>query len=449
MLNTFTQAEPGQIEADIVEIAKGALPPTREEWKRYDELRGRDEYVRDMRQLENKFGRKSARVDQYKLTEVQRAELSALNARAERLLLWPEEIEAEEILFTKYGPTTGTAVPRRAITTQQSIVEKALAAAFYGHGRGPEQPFSERGGATISLDEYEQPKGRDKGRGVGDEFEKAQELGGKQITGPGDGFKMGREPADGRLPLLPVFPTYIGMAPWIIWDAIREFDPAKRKPNNPDPLGAVIWNVATRRVRHELDRLPHGTRRAKDLRHDHSHEQRMLDLMEDEFFGAMAKADAAVELFLKETSNAVDAAVLKMWWPLPDWLGSRPQATLAAGIADKLRCHRSVIGRRIERIRKQIKDLDYVLVIWEALDSYGRGKTSWSELATNPKLGGIINRSVIVPPLVRTERRSTGILYPAPYDPYHQTKRRVRHKNGQYRTLTCQRTAARFCLTRP
>ena len=435
MLNRFTQTDPGQLEADIVEIAKCALPPTKEEWNRYDELRDRYSYYVSCFEWSLEA--------HYALTKEQCAELAILSAKARRVHRTPEAKAAEQALFAKYGPTTGTATPRRAITNQQSVTEKALASAFYAHGRGVEQPFAERTGNTMSIEEYERKYARPKDeRGVNDEFEKAQEVERKTL-GPGDGFKLGNEKDDGKLPLLGVFPAYLGMPPWIIWDAIREFDPAKRKAGNPDPLGAVIYMIAQRRSRHELARLPHGTKRSQQPTHDHSQHDRTLDVMEEAFEDAMAKADASAKLFLKMTGNAVDAAVLEMWWPLPDINGIRPAAVHASEIARRLDCHRSIISRRLDRLRKQIPQLDYAIVIWEELEKFTRGQISWSELATNPSLAGIINRWGAVPPLVKPERRSTGVFVSEPpYDPYHQCKRRVRLKNGQRVNLTCQRAGS-------
>lgn len=417
MLNTFTYAEPGQIEANLVEIAKGALPPTREEWKRLDELRGRR---------------------RYELIEAERGELSALSAKAERLLLTPQEILAEETLFAKYGPTSGTDAPRRAITTKQSIVEKALAAAHYAHGRGLEQPFTERAGKTVGLEEHERPKGR----GVGDEFEKAQELGGSDTIGLGDGFRRGREAPDGRLELLGVFPGYLGRSVWVFWDAIREFDAAQRKPNDPDPLGAVIWNIATRRTRHSLSSLPHGFVRygSRPIKDDRSKRELQLEVMESAFSDTMAKADAAVKTFLQITSNATDAAVLRIWWPLPV-NGERPASIPPAEIARQLNVNRSVISRRLVRIRRQIGDVNHALDVWEMIDAYGRGRIDWYGLATNETLAGIINRGDVVPPLVRLERRHTGVFTGPAHDPFYQCKRKVPLKNGNFGSWTCQQDA--------
>ena len=44
--------------------------------------------------------------------------------------------------------------------------------------------------------------------------------------------------------LLGVFPGYLSHSIWVFWDAIREFDPAKRKLHNPHPLGAPIRQIA-------------------------------------------------------------------------------------------------------------------------------------------------------------------------------------------------------------
>src|ERR1700749_1118794 len=119
MLKSLTNDDHGQEESALVEIAKGALPPTHDEWSRYDELRNCPS----------------------KLTETEVRELAVLRAKVWRLALLPHEIDAEDRLFAKYGPTTGKEAPRRAITNQQSVVERALAAAFYRHGQGVEQPF--------------------------------------------------------------------------------------------------------------------------------------------------------------------------------------------------------------------------------------------------------------------------------------------------------------------
>jgi hypothetical protein len=416
MLDTLTHAEFGQIETALIEAAKGALPPTKEEWTRLDELRARK---------------------RYELTIGERGELSALSARAERLLLTPQEISAEETLFAKYGPTTGTAIPRRATTIRQSIVEKALAAAFYGFGRGVEQPFSERAERTVDIEEDERPTGR----GV---FEQNQYLGGGGTVGSGDGFKRVREAQapDGLLePLDDIFPGYLGQAMWVFWDAIREFDADKRKPNNPNPLGAVIWLVANKRIRHALSALPHGLARygSRAIRDERSARERQIEVMETAFAEAMIKADAAVEKFLKLAHNNTDADVLRLWWPLPSE-GSPSKAIRASEIARRLDVDRSVISRRIKRIRRKIGDLDHALVIWETINSYSLGQITESELATNKNLAGIINRGDIVPPLVRLERRSTGVFAGPPYDPLHQCKRKVRLKNGKYVIWTCQQT---------
>jgi hypothetical protein len=90
-----TDAELGQIESDLIEIAKDALPPTKTEWNRYEHLRGRTN-----------------------LTDDAYAEFMTLVCKARRLHVAPDAAAAEMRLFAKYGPTTGAETPRRAITDQ-------------------------------------------------------------------------------------------------------------------------------------------------------------------------------------------------------------------------------------------------------------------------------------------------------------------------------------------
>jgi hypothetical protein len=254
----------------------------------------------------------------------------------------------------------------------------------------------------VRIEDYERPRGR----GVGDDFERAQELGGDDTIGSRDGFRAGQDDNDGRLELLGVFPGYLSHSIWVFWDAIREFDPAKRKLHNPHPLGALIWQIAKRRSRHALASLPHGLARyGPRIKDDRSRREQQLEVMETAFVDVMAKADAAVEIFLNITSNVRDATVLRMWWPSPCDHG-RPAAIHAAEIARQLGVHRSIISRRLHRIRRQLIDLDHALVVWEAIDAYSRRQVDWTELATNEKLAGIINREGVVTPLVRTDRQA-------------------------------------------
>ena len=104
-----------------------------------------------------------------------------------RLHVAPDTTAAEMRLFAKYGPTTGAETPRRAITDQQSIVEKALAAGARTYGRGIEQPFAERGGRTVRIEDYERPGGA-----AWRSLERAQELGGDDTIGSRDGFRAGQ-----------------------------------------------------------------------------------------------------------------------------------------------------------------------------------------------------------------------------------------------------------------
>ena len=189
-------------ESELIELAKLAVPPNEQEWRRRKEQFGDgDEAAAFASSLSSQFPDGSRR--------------------------------ALDLLFAKYGPTTGSDVPRRAITNKQSFVERALAASFYGDGRGSLYPFAERGGKTVVLE---------------DRPDRTDGLGWKQQVqdGPPAGTRFGRpdvpdaydDEPDGKLPLLGVFEEYLGEAAWTLYEAIRKFDRKKASPDNPDPAGA-------------------------------------------------------------------------------------------------------------------------------------------------------------------------------------------------------------------
>lgn len=411
-----TPVPQGETETALIIAAKGALPPTEKELRRYEELKARG-------------------ID---LTGAEHKDLIELQDKATRKNMSPQAADAERELWEKYGSKSDG---KRPISNKKCTIERALEASFFGYADGVEQPFKERGGNTISLEKYEEP--RDSGIEDDNDFERAQRRAGerKETIGPPDGFVKEEETPDDRLPLLDVFPAYISDVLWVFWEAIRRFDPEKTSVKNPKPLAPVIWAVARSRIRDTSKKLPHGLAKFAEIKDDRSQHERILEIVEAAFQELVIAADAAVDHFIRTSQHATDVAVLGLFWPTPGPNRIRPEAVHAAEIARRLDLHRSVISKRIKRIRRRVPELDEALERLELLDGFCRGKPlALEKLATLLEGNRIIDRGVFQTIGPRHKKVGTGeFVELPPYDPYWQESRRVRLKSGKTVRWFCQR----------
>lgn len=296
MTAQLTLAQQAEIEVALIMAAKGALPLSERQLRRYEDLKARG----------------------IALTGAEHTELvELLRGMAARNNVSPEAAEAELRLWEKYGSKSDG---MRPISNKQCTIERALAASYFSYSKGVEQPFEERGRKTITIEKYEQPA--DSGIEDDNDLERTQRRAGErnEAIGLPDSFINEDATPDGRLPLLDVFPAYISDVVWVFWEAIRVFDPNKQRLDDPHPLLSVIKLVARSRVRHGVAGLPHGlvrygSRQIKDVPSRHA---QLREIMEEGFQDAMRAADAAVDHFIRTSSHATDVAVLELFWPRPE-----------------------------------------------------------------------------------------------------------------------------------